>query len=302
MFQRFVYGLLISFLSLQIHSTEIDSFTERDPLMKDALLPLNTLMGVYFEDAIKDANQKNSCESHVISDALIKRVKALFWNKIEVDIEQDVNFSDHPNIYGRRTNIDDSVYAGTKFMDGPALRIARLGFLMRFDDDYIGSDKFGHFLQQGYYYFEYIYKKNKTLQDAFAYGEMTERTYYGLETTGIYSYGDLAANYDGLKFWERVNNLNLAPGVKPHFTCQNNVWKKTARFNWADYMTPAWDEATNCSRFKSDDMDFGIQKRIKKLEDKRFTRLTCPIKPSNCQKMIAHYGSVAPHFITPLCF
>jgi hypothetical protein len=302
MFQRFLYVILISFLSLQIHSTEIDSFTDRDPLMKDALLPLNNLMAGYFADAIKDANKKNSCKSHVISDALINRVRGMFWNKIEIDIEQDVNFSDYPNLDSRRSDIDDSVYSGTKFIDGPGLRMAKLGFLMRFGDDYIGSDKFGHFIQQGYYYFEHLYKKNNTLMDAFAYGEMTERTYYGLETTGIYSYGDLAANYDGLSFWERVNNINLASGVKPHFTCQNNIWKQTASFNWADYITPAWDEGTNCSRFKSHDMNFGIQTRIKKLEKKRFTRLTCPINPSKCKKIIEHYGNIASRIITPLCF
>lgn len=302
MFQRFVYGMLISFLSVQIHSTEIDSYTDRDPLLKDALIPLNRLMNGYFADAIKKANQENSCEPRVISKSLIKRVQGLFWNKIETDIETDINFNDYPGIDGRRSDINDSVYADTSLIDGFALRMAKLGFLMRIGDTYVGSDKFGHFLQQGFYYFEHIYSKHKTLEDAFAYGEMTERTYYGLETTGVYSYGDLTANYDGLGFWERVTNTNLPQNVEPHFTCKNNVWKQTADFDWAQYITPAWDEGINCSRFKTQEMEKGIQMRIKALEEKRFMKLTCPIKPEQCQEMILYYGNVAEHLITPLCF
>ena len=81
---------------------------------------------------------------------------------------------------------------------------------------YLGTDKIGHFFQQGYqYYREYGREAGRhggsersALARAVRHGVRQERGFYGEATVGIYSNADLAANYAGLKFY-----LNLTRAV-----------------------------------------------------------------------------------------
>lgn len=71
-----------------------------------------------------------------------------------------------------------------------------------------GTDKIAHLYQQGYSYYK-IYRKELNIgkseaeatRAAVKWGQKTERTYYGTLLTGVYSNGDLSANYAGLKFY-----------------------------------------------------------------------------------------------------
>jgi hypothetical protein len=297
MFRRHLaLSMFLPLFALQIHSTEVDSFTDRDPFMKDATAELNDLMDGYFAQAVEQANGKRSCDSKVIEKSLLDQIGGSLWAQIEIDIENS------PTIDKRTTLVENSVYADASFIDAFALYLAKLGFLMRFGDYYIGSDKFGHFIHLGHDYYDLVYNKGKPLSKALAWGEMTETTYYGLATTGIYSYGDLSANFDGVSFWQRVTNTKLPQNVEPYFTCQNNTWKVTGPFDWNDYIKAAWDEGLNCSGYITPEMEEGINKRIRSLEKKRFTKLTCPVEPKFCSEMVNFYGVLAPRIITPKCF
>ena len=292
-----VYAILFLLFSNNAKATEVDNFTDRDPTLKDATFQLDKLMHGYFNKAIKIANDKESCESTNIAASLREITYNFGWENIELDIEHSFLIDKH------RSLRENSIYRDVSIFDAWALWLAKLGFIMRIDDLYIGSDKFGHFMQQGYYYFEYTYLKNNTLQKALEYGDMTELTYYGLETTGVYSYGDLAANYDGLSFWERVTNTNLAPNTPPYFTCHNKKWELAANFTWKDYVTAGWDESINCSTYRSDEMTHSVFTNIAKLEKMRFEKFNCPnVDRKKCREMIEYYGNVAKYIITPSCF
>ncbi len=72
-----------------------------------------------------------------------------------------------------------------------------------------GYDKIEHLLQQGYKYYSIRRKaieKGATTAEAekraIDWGRKTERTYFGLLVSGVYSNGDLFANYIGMKFYE----------------------------------------------------------------------------------------------------
>lgn len=86
-----------------------------------------------------------------------------------------------------------------------------------------GIDKLEHLFQQGYQYYT-IYRKDiktgSTPEEATAkaikWGQKTERTYYGLLTSGVYSNGDLFANYVGLKFYLGMTKaINIAGSTRP---------------------------------------------------------------------------------------
>lgn len=72
-----------------------------------------------------------------------------------------------------------------------------------------GIDKLEHFFQQGYKYYqietEAAAKGANELdaaKKAVKWGRRTERTYYGLLASGVYSNADLYANYAGMRFYQ----------------------------------------------------------------------------------------------------
>lgn len=72
-----------------------------------------------------------------------------------------------------------------------------------------GTDKIEHFFQQGYKYYD-IYNdsisEGRTADDAIKkavrWGKRTERTYFGMLVSGVYSNADLVSNYVGMKFYQ----------------------------------------------------------------------------------------------------
>ena len=81
---------------------------------------------------------------------------------------------------------------------------------------YLGTDKIDHFFQQGHRYFERVMKDEASGADAaeamaaaVAHGVKQEHKYYGTLASGVYSNGDLAANFAGMKFY-----LNLRHPVR----------------------------------------------------------------------------------------
>lgn len=76
-----------------------------------------------------------------------------------------------------------------------------------------GTDKIEHFFQQGYDYYKIRNSelaKGRSLVDAerkaVAWGQRTERTYFGLIVSGVYSNADLYANFAGMKFYEGLTS------------------------------------------------------------------------------------------------
>ena len=72
-----------------------------------------------------------------------------------------------------------------------------------------GTDKVAHVFQQGYTYYKAYRRASgegatpaEATAKAVRWGQKSERTFYGTLVAGVYSNGDLAANYAGLKFYQ----------------------------------------------------------------------------------------------------
>ena len=96
-----------------------------------------------------------------------------------------------------------------------------------------GTDKIAHFFQQGYGYYK-IYNRalakglssDEATLKAVRWGQMTERTFYGTLISGVYSNGDLAANYVGLKFYQGLTHeIKIGDAARPAVLILNDgVW------------------------------------------------------------------------------
>ena len=100
-------------------------------------------------------------------------------------------------------------------------------------------------MDQGFEYFNIAYLLGKGEIAALKYGDFTESSYYGYFGTGIYSYGDLAANYKGMQFWASITG-NYKPTSQPLLICENNQWVKNYEFKWEDHVDALLDEGVNC--------------------------------------------------------
>lgn len=104
---------------------------------------------------------------------------------------------------------------------------------VRLFDVEFGTDKLDHFFQQGYRYYR-IQKeaasKGATLEQAttkaIKWGQRSERTYFGLLVSGVYSNADLYANYAGMKFYQGLTEpVSISNEKRPAvFVLKDGKW------------------------------------------------------------------------------
>lgn len=99
---------------------------------------------------------------------------------------------------------------------------------------HLGTDKIAHIFQQGYEYYkkreraiEKGESEEKAVEKAINYGKRTEATYYGYFVSGVYSNGDLAANYAGMKFYQNLlHQIKVGDRTfEPIVVQVDGVWK-----------------------------------------------------------------------------
>lgn len=119
----------------------------------------------------------------------------------------------------------------------------------------LGTDKIGHFYQQGYeYYDRYRGARAKGMSErpaidvAVDYGVTTENMAYGVMLSGVYSNGDLAANYAGFKFYRNLlNQVVIGDRVLPPIIVarEDGYWRVNPERANADLLKPYISEHLN---------------------------------------------------------
>jgi hypothetical protein len=174
----------------------------------------------------------------------------------------------------------------------------------------MGIDKVDHFLSAGFFLFqesepktelpkanaEYywpheVVKKAGGEAAALKYNTFSENSSWGLAGTGVKSYGDLAANYQGYLFYKE-----LVDGPNPYLKCENSRWKKTRNFQIQDYADESWDESINCSSYFSEKGRDRVLKNIEKAK-----KIQCPRSPEICKRLKEKHKDKAQNFLHPLC-
>lgn len=129
----------------------------------------------------------------------------------------------------------------------PMARTIRLG------DVYLGIDKVGHFFGFGRrYYAQYLRKlgeegvnEEQAIEAVIKRGLFQESSLVGGLVDGIFSYGDLEANYQGMLLVKQ-----LASGQPPCFVKDSEgKWAFEGAIDIVDFITPDMDESWNNSHF-----------------------------------------------------
>jgi hypothetical protein len=128
----------------------------------------------------------------------------------------------------------------------PMARTIRLG------DVYLGIDKIGHFFGFGRrYYSQYLRKiqsgatEEEAVESVIRRGLFQESSLVGGLVDGIFSYGDLEANFQGMQLVKQ-----LASGTAPCFVQdENGDWALEGAIDIVPFITPDMDESWNNSHY-----------------------------------------------------
>lgn len=126
-----------------------------------------------------------------------------------------------------------------------------------------GIDKLEHFFQQGHKYYQIEQETrekgatpDEAVRKAVDWGKRTERTYFGLWISGVYSNADLYANYAGMKFFQGLTKAVEVNGTtRPASLALVDGRWAVADVNLREnllkpFMTDHMNEALNPSAFR----------------------------------------------------
>lgn len=300
-----VGGLLIV-LAAAAQAAEIDSFTQRREPLPDATAALNRWFNQRLQAGVERTNDEmeDGCRPEQLYDNIRMSFASPFVGHFIAEV-----LDRSSTVPGQRVLLKQSIYRDLGLIDAISMHMKDLSSVMNVRGTLVGTDKLGHFVVEGWSYFERAYLDHDSVEAALRWGEFTERTYFGLMTTGIYSYADLAANFDGMRFWVHLLGeyrdpldrrfFRRSPYVKckQRFWTGEHYWKVVKRVHLEDYVNPAWDEAVNCQDYRNPQIAILVNRRI--LQQK--LPGACPVAPQACRHAADHYGDYDRHLINSRC-
>ena len=309
-------------------SSEIDSITPRKLTLEDSLESLNSIINTRLRTGVAKANEVNHIfttpkkEDYCNEEVLYEELRKAIFNSMTSSLglkgySLDTQLQELLENKSHSLPLEDSIYSDISYIEGFSLNLKELSDVVNVQGHFIGLDKIGHFFAEGWKYFEMTSQDGKTLQEAMAWGTEMEEGLFGYTTTGIFSYADLVANYNGWRFWNSVLSGGTDPlkGVvanffdTPYVGCGIRIldsirsrslvysWHIKKKFDLRDYLDGMWDEGNNCVSFKDTDIEEKVFARIKE----RAPGFSCPAVKAECIAAKVKYDLYAKELLHPSC-
>jgi hypothetical protein len=300
---KFSKLILISFLSLlQVSAmgAEVDQFTRSDEFLADSSALLNINANQSISQAIKLANAEGKgCREEVLYDELKEYFANHTKGKFVIDLIENPAYSK------RHIEVKDSIFQDWTIWDGVGLGFTMLSSngvtmsdIIRVGDEEVGVDKFEHMFGQGFKYFNKNYLQDKGEIDAVKQGIFREKFLLGGQKigNGVFSYGDLSANFNGMRFWNHVlqkhnDVLGADRNLGPYVSCVNDKWVKAKEIDFRNYIDSSLNESINCSKYPSGNT-------LKKLKNRlKIMGVTCPMNQQKLDDVHVKYRQMAKWII-----
>lgn len=244
-------GLLAAVLTPSAHAYETDQLTGRLTPLQDAMPQANAWANELIAGAVARANAQTRCKQDLpttrrilgrrIADATAsgqyvpERKLAgfgygVFAALLETGPVDRHSFLDRSDIYGA-------------LKPGEAVVLYTVGTCstIRMGNVLMGTDKLDHFWELGFQYAGASRWGSKP-ERAWRWGTFTEKLFYGLLTSDVFSYADLRANESGYRFYVEL--------LSPTSTVQlgeDGCVKQVRPFDFAEWVDDDYDEVLNPS-------------------------------------------------------
>ena len=323
-----IYVLINMFVFGASFAAEIDSVTPRNIELDNSLVLINEIFNQRLQEGIENANDRQEdiedikegefCDEEILYTELRKAIFQSFtasWGLKGYGLDKQLRSLLAKNSYS--LSLNDSIYRDISYMEGFSLNMKKLSDVVNINGHLIGLDKIGHFFAQGWQYFELTDYKEDNLDQALKWGKEQEAGKFGYTTTGIFSFADLVANFNGWRFWNKVL-LKESDPVKgwiatffnrSYITCETQIissiknrrivkaWESNTQFDLADFVDGAWDEGNNCNSYADTDIEAKVTTRIHTVNP----NFTCPCIAKECLVAQKRYGDYAKQVLHPQC-
>lgn len=229
---------------------ESDQWTDRGRPLQDASTTANEKVDEMLAEAVVAANHRTRCavEPEEARRILAHEVHAVVGKTTRVPERGELPsmtfgayaaWLETAPVDRRTFDARDDLYSTIKFKENPLLATYGPASTLRFGDVLVGTDKIDHFWVQGYLYWKRS-RAGKDKERPVAWGTYTERAYWGTATTNVFSYADLAANYNGFLFYDTL----LETGSVLQLDGDGCI-VQVRPFEWSDWVDWEFDEAQN---------------------------------------------------------
>ncbi len=303
--------ITLTALSLTTYAfgAEADNFSARNLKLTDVSSEVNAIANKYLKQAITNLNASSACDE----EALYKELRKYFANHSKGEMVKDILYKNAVSI--NNLPIKQSVYESWDKGDGFLLGRKKaassplaLSPLIKIGEESVGVDKLEHMFGMGFTYFTKYYGKGKEIDSVLKYGVALEKTILGgnIIATGVFSYADLAANFNGMRFWNHVlqkndDILGSENNLGPYVTCSENKWVANEKnpIDFRNYIDSSMDESINCSKFAAGS---GVRKFKASVAKRGFVdannQAVCPVEPQKLEDMKGKYKAHGiGHFI-----
>ncbi|MNS81741.1 hypothetical protein D3C72_1154610 [compost metagenome] len=273
--------LFILFLPVLSFAKETDNLTGRYKQLEDSTAILDAEMNKRLAKLVEQANSKDiPCDQPIEIRRLFHKENGpnyMLTGALEGYAE------DNDKIAKRKASPKNSIYEGV-LKNGFVFNKIDLASTIKVNEQIIGTDKLGHFVDQGYEYYTAYRQRNFDMFETLRSSRGSE-SINGKNSTGVKSSADLMANYKGILFYH-----NLTEGNSPYLRCVNGQWTSHRNFSWSEYVDAGWDEGINCNDFFTKENKEAYDKNIQKLEDQakqngKSQSYRCPVEPDACVKL-----------------
>lgn len=309
----------MAFILLQsfvVHSSEIDSYS-RFLHLRSATRHYDATINTWIAQAVYELNEdrvecpRDAQEAKPVYNYFKREMASPFiGHSIAVHFDENL-----PENMISQVSLERSIYGTIEWLEGFSLNLKGLLGITKSGRNRIGVDKLGHFFVEGFGFFKRAYIRNEaSLKKAVEWGKFTERTYFGMTTTGVYSHADLVANYNGMRFWNQLFLFEKDPVSKhqygyiskPMLSCKEGVWKLNSKFTLRKYIDRGWDESSNCNSYETEEIEDKVIKsagfRLGHYQLEKSGGRICPLVERSCSREIIKYGEFAKDLLHGSCF
>lgn len=246
------------FLLVQsVHAWETDQLSGRGAPLQDVSALVDAEMDRLLDVAVERTRRKVSCDA---PDRRVERVAArsvarttsrkrrvrgrgftrgmgygVFAAWLETADEIDrIAFPEREDVFG-----------GIGFGRAPILATAGTCSTFCIAGVRMGADKPDHFLSLGHRYWRRAHDGPRPERGA-RWGTMTERTYFGWQTSSGFSRADLVANLAGQRFYETLFDPEVGVLARDDDGCV----VRGRPFHWADHVDDRWDELLHPTTYR----------------------------------------------------
>jgi hypothetical protein len=272
---KLLIGLLV-FSALSAHALETDNYLSWGKTLPDSGDDINQLIREQIEDVVAKTPSNASCEQITFNVAFRFKTtprRKLFENWSEKSLTEKM-FPASPYY------LEQSIYRNTS-----RFYLSKSGMSpnLMVNGVYFGVDKLSHFGSTGRRYLAHFLKKLKkgysvdeAEKSAIRKGLKNEAGILGLWPSGVFSYGDMEANFQGFTFYKKL----CLDEQDTYLKNEDGKWKLVKAPDIRTFISPYWDETFNLS-FRAPGM-WNVTSRVLKTD-------YCPLKDK--EEVVSRFNS-----------